>query len=68
MKDELMTLGNITVSAVPHWGRVLPVSVSVSVSVLLVPAAMRCRLNWREEQVVVPTALRPLWWARWIGC
>jgi hypothetical protein len=43
-----------TVSAVPHWGQAL------QVPVLLVPAAMRCRPNWREEQVVVPTGLRLL--------
>jgi hypothetical protein len=52
-----------TVSAVPHWR-----APGLWVSALRVSAAMHCRPDWREEQVVVPTALRPLWWVRWIGC
>jgi hypothetical protein len=43
-----------TVSAVPHLGQAL------QVPDLPVPAAMRRRQDWREEQVVVPTGLRPL--------
>jgi hypothetical protein len=43
-----------TVSAVPHWG------LALQVPALWAPAATRHRSNWREEQVVVPTGLRPL--------
>jgi hypothetical protein len=54
------------VSAVPHWGWAqVPV---LRVPALQVSAAMRRRQDWREEQVVAPTGLRPLSWARWFGC
>ncbi len=43
-----------TVSAVPHWEQAL------QVPALRVLAAMSFRPDWREEQVVVPTGLRPL--------
>jgi len=45
-----------TVSVVPRCGKVP----QVPVSALRVSTAMRRRPDWREERVVIPTALRPL--------